>query len=95
MNQDTGQFIPLPDDLRKASDIKAECVKARLELNPQGASPEVKPVLYAGEVVQIKGVLFRVVKMKLDGRLTLKMLNRAEIMDGINALTLIAGEKEK
>ena len=79
MDQDSGRFVPLTEYLKEGEKVMATCIAAVVKNNPQGQSPEVKPTLGIGEVVTIKGVMFRVLKMKEDGRLTLKMLNRAEV----------------
>jgi len=81
MNQDTGRFEPIPAGSSKElfDHVVSRCEEARRRVNPQEADHSEKPVLSPGEVLSIKGILFRVIRIKLDGRLTLKMLNKADI----------------
>ena len=57
-----------------------ECRTELARLNPKyepGISQD--PHLHVGEIVEIKLVKFRVLRIKKDGKIGLKMLNEAEI----------------
>ena len=69
MDPPSGTFKPLPEDivrdLADAKDLRQQQhILARLP----------KPTLYIGEVVEIKGVKFQVTRIKIDGKLGLRML---------------------
>lgn len=68
MEQKTGTFelIELGKEARSKDELAEEL--RRIEAKAK------RPTLYVGEVVEVKGVKFRVTRIKADGKLGLKML---------------------
>lgn len=69
MDQPTGRFVPLPKEAAEKILIVDDIEQQKHIL---AALP--KPTLYIGEVIEIKGVKFEVIRIKADGKLGLKML---------------------
>ena len=76
MQQSTGNFVKLIDSTpaeasHQMADLQAQIAKVNPQYDVAKAS---KPTLEIGEVVDIKGVKFRVTRIKRDGKVGLKML---------------------
>ena len=81
MDSQSGTFVPLPDQIGKQLDEIAvqlgmgKADRDDLERQRQHILDRLpKPTLHIGEIVEIKGVKFLVTRIKLDGKLGLKMV---------------------
>ena len=81
MNPDNGRFESLAEMTTEAREIKmAKLREARVRVNPQyDPGRRQDPCLSVGEAVAIKGVYFRVKRIKADGSLGLKMMTAVEV----------------
>ena len=82
MQQDIGNFINTAEmNKRDAEKVAIETRNALIRLNPQyDPGKHQDPNLAVGEIIEIKMVKFRVIRIKADGKVGLKMLNAAEIL---------------
>ena len=80
MNKEKGTFEPLPSEFTKQLDAVMVPVQGAKELEQMRKQREhilaraPKPTLYIGEIVEIKGHKFSVIRIKADGKLGLKMV---------------------
>lgn len=80
MNAETGRFESLDGMEKFDLDLAMKKLReARDRINPQYYPHNRQdPTLSIGEVVEIKGIRFRVLRIKADGKIALKMLHAEE-----------------
>ena len=85
MNPDTGRFENLKTmekDVREKRMVELRA--AVIRVNPQyEVGKRQDPCLSVGEIVEIKGVRFRVTRIKADGKLGLQMLRAVDILPAL------------
>lgn len=81
MNQETGRFENMDGMQKDAREARmAELRETTARLNPQyEPGKHQDPCLGVGEIVDIKGVKFRVTRIKADGKVGLKMLTGDDV----------------
>ncbi len=72
MDKETGTFMPIPRETERAIAGYVGPERSKYAAGLLAKLP--RPTLSIGELVEIKGVRFMVLRMKADGKLGLKMM---------------------